>query len=88
MTSMGPTEHRTLWQHGCGLLRRVNYELHLVQHGLAGLAPRQPWVRLPLVSLSLSVVWGLYWCVYPALVLVTLLALPLAPIERKLRSTS
>jgi hypothetical protein len=68
------TRTLTLWDHSCRALRFLNYEVHLIQHGMARFAGNHPWVGVPLATICLVLVWSVYWAVYPVLVVVTILA--------------
>lgn len=52
-------------------LARINYEAHLVQHGLTDIALQHPWLGTPLAVLGIAVLWLAWWAIYPCAVLAT-----------------
>ncbi len=53
------------------LLRGLNYEMHLINHGLGEFARAHPWAGGPLALIGATVAWSLYWVLFPPLALVT-----------------
>ena len=78
-------QDKTLFDGCCVCIRRVNYELHLLQHGVVKFGETDPWLRLVPALLGLTLVWLFYWMVYPPLLLLTMLALFIRPLDRLVR---
>ncbi len=55
-----------------GLLRGLNYEMHLINHGLGAFARNHPWMGGPLALMGATLAWGLYWLLFPPLAVVTM----------------
>ena len=75
----------TLWDRFCRGLRFLNYEVHLIQHGMGRFARVHPWIGVPLTTLVLALVWSAYWIIYPLMLLMSLFALLVRPIELAMR---
>ena len=75
----------TLWDRSCRGLRFLNYEVHLIQHGMGRFARLHPWAGVPLTTIFLTLVWSVYWVVYPIMSVVTILTLVVRPIELAVR---
>ena len=63
-------------------IREVNYELHLVQHGMRRFAERHPVFGLPLSLIVLVLAWSLYWPIYGTLLALLLFTICCRPLER------
>lgn len=59
-------------------IRRLNFEMHLIQHGLVSHLNGVPFLSIWLVAPVLAVLWGVYWIVYPALVALLIAFLPIS----------
>ena len=64
---------RTPWERVSRVLPTIHWEVHVLQSGLDRYATTHPWFGVPLVALSLAVIWTLYWILLvPVLVLCVL----------------
>ena len=82
------SNNQTLFTSTCRGLRALNYDLHLMQHGLTGFIERHPWVGVPLAGMSLVALWAIYWPIYLALLALTIAAWAVRPLELALRRGS
>lgn len=78
---MSDVEKRTVFDRVCYAVRVLNYEMHLIQHGLVSLAERAPWRLLPVAALGLALAWICYWVVLVILGVGALLSFAARPIE-------
>ncbi len=66
-------------------LRRGNYEVHLVQHGIDRFAVRHPWWGLPIAFGAFAMLWGAYWMLYPIAIAALLITRCVRPVELHIR---
>ena len=74
--SKKPSDVVVLW------LRVLNYEMHLVQHGICAYMHARPWSGLLPGLAVLTVAWAVYWVAYPLLLGLWLAAAVTAPLWR------
>jgi hypothetical protein len=82
------TSNKTLFASTCRGLRALNYDLHLMQHGLAQFIERHPWVGVPLAGATLVGLWTIYWPIYLGLLALTIVAWVVRPLELALQRGS
>lgn len=76
---------KTLRQYIGRWIETLNFEMHLIQHGVSRWPQRHPWLALPPTVLVLALLWSLYWVVYPASLALMAVAAVAEPAERAIR---
>jgi hypothetical protein len=71
--------HLTRW------VEALNFEMHLVQHGVSSWPKKLPWLTLPPTLTLLCFLWCVYWPIYLSSVGALLAATVVEPLELQIR---
>lgn len=64
------------------VMQEFNYQFHLIQHGIAELSLKEPWLGLPLGFLGILVLWVVYWSLFPFMLGILVLSFIFIPFEK------
>jgi hypothetical protein len=59
-------------------IRRLNFEMHLIQHGLISGMRSSPMLRVWLIVPLLACLWCVYWLLYPVFLALLIATLPIS----------
>lgn len=76
---------RTSLHSSLDLLKVLNYEMHLLQHGFGVYIEKHPWLGMLPAVVGLLVIWTVYWVSYPLLLVLIVLTGCVHPLERFIR---